>query len=176
MRRLTRLVAGIDAVNNAIGRGVAWLTLAMVLADALVVGLRYGFGIGWTGLQESVTYMHAAVFLLAAAYALNRDDHVRVDIFQRQWSPRRRALVDLLGSLCLLLPVAVVLAALSVGYVTNAWQRLETSAQPGGLPFVYMLKTLILVVAAQLAAAALARAGHCWLTLRGASTEAEPWH
>ncbi|MDT0618893.1 TRAP transporter small permease subunit [Salinisphaera sp. P385] len=176
MRRLTRLVAGIDAVNNAIGRGVAWLTLVMVLADALVVGLRYGFGIGWTGLQESVTYMHAAVFLLAAAYALNRDDHVRVDIFQRQWSPRRRALVDLLGSLCLLLPVAVVLAALSVDYVTDAWQRLETSAQPGGLPFVYLLKTLILVVAAQLASAALARAGHCWLILRGASTEVGPWH
>lgn len=176
MDRLARLVAGIDAVNNAIGRGVAWLTLAMVLADALVVGLRYGFGIGWTGLQESVTYMHAAVFLLAAAYALNRDDHVRVDIFQRQWSPRRRALVDLLGSLCLLLPVAAALGALSIGYVADAWQRLETSAQPGGLPFVYLLKTLILVVAAQLAAAALARAGQSLLTLCGASTEAEPWH
>lgn len=175
MARLARLVAGIDAVNNAIGRGVAWLTLAMVLADALVVGLRYGFGIGWTGLQESVTYMHATVFLLAAAYALNRDDHVRVDIFQRQWSLRRRALVDLLGSLCLLLPVAVTLAALSLGYVADAWRRMETSAQPGGLPFVYLLKTLILVVAAQLAAAALARAGHSWLTLRDNPTEAGSW-
>lgn len=164
---LARTVAAIDAVNNAVGRGVAWLTAAMVALTCVVVLLRYGFGIGATAAGEAVTYMHAAVFMLAAAYTLNGDGHVRVDIFYRDWSARTRAWVDLLGSLLLMLPVAVFLFAASFGYVADSWAQLETSPQPDGLPFVYLLKTLILVMAVQLAATALARALEAGLALAG---------
>ena len=162
---LSRLVAGVDGVNNAVGRGVAWLTALMVLGYCLVVLLRYAFGIGSIALQESVTYLHALVFMLAAAYTLNRDAHVRVDIFYSKWPARRRHWVNLIGSLVLLLPLAIFLLVSSWGYVSDAWARREASSAPGGLAYVYLLKTLILVLGAQLAAAALARAGAAWLQL-----------
>ena len=83
--RVDRLVCGL-------GRMVSWLTMTMVLITATVVVLRYVFGVGWIWLQETVTWMHATVFLLAAAYTLSHDEHVRVDIFYRGMSPRRQAL------------------------------------------------------------------------------------
>lgn len=162
---LGTIIQMIDRINNGAGRAVAWLTAGMVLGYCVVVALRYGFGIGFIGLQEAVTYMHAAVFMLAAAYTLNSDGHVRVDIFYRKWSPRRQAWVNLLGSLLLLLPVALFIFAASLGYVTDSWSRGEVSPEAGGLPIVYLLKTLILVMAAQLILAALARAGAAWLQL-----------
>lgn len=166
-RLLTRTVAAIDAANNAVGRAVAWLTAVMVALTCLVVALRYGFGIGITALQETVTYLHAAVFMLAAAATLNGDDHVRVDIFYRRWPARTQHWVNLLGSLLLLLPVAVFLFVAGFGYVADSWAQLETSPQPDGLPFVYLLKTLILLMAVQLAAAAVARALEAGLELTG---------
>lgn len=166
MRRLlATYVRIVDSANNAIGRGVAWLTIGMVLGYCLVVVLRYAFGIGSIALQESVTYMHALVFMLAAAYTLNADGHVRVDIFYAGWPARRQHWVNLFGSLFLLLPLAVFLLLASWGYVANAWARHEASAAPGGLPIVYLLKSVILVLAAQLISAALARAGEACLQL-----------
>lgn len=164
-RQLAACVHVIDGVNDAIGRGVSWLTIGMVLGYCLVVLLRYLFGIGSIALQESVTYMHALVFMLAAAYTLNADGHVRVDIFYRSWPARRQLWVNLFGSLFLLLPLAVFLLLASWGYVADSWGRHETSAAPGGLPIVYLLKSIILLLAAQLIGAALARAGDAWLQL-----------
>lgn len=158
-------VAWIDALNNAIGRGVAWLTVGMVLGYCLVVLLRYAFGIGSIAMQESVTYMHALVFMLAAAYTLHADGHVRVDIFYSKWGAARQNLVNLLGSVFLLLPFAVFLLIASWGYVADAWARREGSVEAGGLPIVYLLKTVILVMAAQLICAALARAAEAALNL-----------
>ncbi len=155
----------IDALNNAIGRSVAWLTVGMVLGYCLVVVLRYAFGIGSIALQESVTYMHALVFMLAAAYTLRADGHVRVDIFYRGWSQRRQDGVNLFGSLFLLLPLSLFLLLASWGYVSDSWARSETSVEAGGLAYVYLLKTVILIMAAQLIGAALARAGEAGLRL-----------
>lgn len=157
-RSLSRLARAIDAINDAIGRGVAWLLLLMVLGYCLVVVLRYGFGIGSIALQESVTYMHALVFMLAAAHTLVRGEHVRIDVFYGRWSERTRLWVDLLGSLLLLLPVALFILLASLGYVRDAWVRGEVSAEPGGLPYVYLLKTVIPIMAAQLVLAAVAQA------------------
>ena len=78
---LQRVASGLDTIAEATGRAVAWLTLAMALVAIAVVGLRYGFGIGLIWLQESVTWMHAAVFMLGAAWTLRHDGHVRVDVF-----------------------------------------------------------------------------------------------
>jgi TRAP-type mannitol/chloroaromatic compound transport system permease small subunit len=86
-----RVADGIDRVNAAVGRVAMWCCLFVVLAEFAVVVLRYGFGIGWIGLQESALYAHAALFLLAAAWTLQSGGHVRVDIFYAQASPRSRA-------------------------------------------------------------------------------------
>ena len=138
----------IDRINVAVGRASAWLTLAMVLVTFVVVVLRYMFDLGWIWLQESVTWMHAAVFMLAAAYTLARDEHVRVDIFYRGMQPRRQALVDAAGTVLFLIPVTVFLIGSSWHYVNLSWSIRETSQEAGGLvfPLVPIMKSFILVM------------------------------
>jgi TRAP-type mannitol/chloroaromatic compound transport system permease small subunit len=120
----------------------------MVLVTFAVVVLRYLFDLGWIAMQESVTYMHATVFMLAAAYTLKGDGHVRVDIFYRRFGVRGRAVIDLIGSLLLLLPVMGFIFLMSWDYVMESWRVMEGSREAGGLPFVYLLKSLIPLMAA----------------------------
>lgn len=162
-----RLIRALDAVSDATGRLVAWLTLAMVLATIAVVVLRYGFGIGLIWLQESVTWMHAAVFMLGAAWTLRQDGHVRVDIFYRRMTPRRQALVDLAGTMFLLLPTCAYLLLESLPYVASSWRVLERSREAGGLPALYLLKTVIPVMACLLMLQGVAEALRAWDRLRG---------
>jgi TRAP-type mannitol/chloroaromatic compound transport system permease small subunit len=114
-----------------------------VLAQFAVVLLRYGFGTGSAKLTESIIYGHAALFMLAAAWTLRENGHVRVDIFYADAPPRRKALVDLLGALLLLIPFALSLLILSLPYVARSWSILERSRETSGLPLVWLLKTLI---------------------------------
>jgi TRAP-type mannitol/chloroaromatic compound transport system permease small subunit len=132
-------------VSELTGSLVAWLTLPMVLGTLVIVILRYAFDLGWIWMQESVVWIHAAVFMLAAAYTLNRDEHVRVDIFYRDMSPRRKALVNVAGTLLFLLPVSVFLLVVSWDYVAVSWRIHEASREAGGLPypFVPLLKSVI---------------------------------
>ncbi|MCY4156433.1 MAG: TRAP transporter small permease subunit [Gammaproteobacteria bacterium] len=137
-----------DAAERAIvriGEAVAWLTFLMAAVTCAVAVLRYGFNLGWIWLQETITWMHAAVFLLAAGYTLARDEHVRVDIFYRDMSPRRQALVNLCGCAVFLLPLSVSLVAVSLDYVQTSWLIQESSREAGGLifPFPSLLKTLL---------------------------------
>lgn len=133
-------------LNRWLGNSCAWLTLFMVLATALVVILRYGFGIGAIALQESVMYAHALVFMGAAAWTLQRGGHVRVDIFYQKFPPHRQVIVDLLGHLFLLLPVCLFLGWNSWDYVTSSWATREASNESGGLAFVYLQKSIILLM------------------------------
>jgi len=163
---LQRLIDAIDHFSELTGRAVAWLTLLMVLLTFIIVVLRYGFDSGWIALQESVTWLHATVFMLGASYALKRDSHVRVDIFYQKYSPRGRALVNLIGSLLLLLPVCLFIFLASWDYVLGAWAIGENSAETGGLAALYLLKSLLLMMPALLILQALAHSLRAWLILR----------
>jgi TRAP-type mannitol/chloroaromatic compound transport system permease small subunit len=145
--RLFGLPNSIDRITTAIGRMVAWASLFVVLIQFTVVLMRYVLGAGSLWLQESVIYVHAALLMLAVAWTLREGGHVRVDIFYAAASPRTKAMVDLLGAVCLLLPFAVTLGLLSGGYVARSWSILERSRETGGLPIVFLLKTLIPVFA-----------------------------
>ena len=149
-----------------LGRSVSWLTLAMVILTFAVVVLRYGFNQGWIWLQESVTYLHATVFMLAAAWAFQTDDHVRVDIFYRTGSSRYKNLVNLLGTLIFLIPFCVFLLLIGWDYVASSWETFEASREAGGLPLVYLLKSLILVLPVLLLLQAVSTARLCWKRLR----------
>jgi TRAP-type mannitol/chloroaromatic compound transport system permease small subunit len=129
------------------GRVVSWCVLAMVLLTFLVVVLRYVFDSGWIALQESVTYLHSLVFLLGAAYTLKHDAHVRVDIFYSRFSERTKAWVELLGHLFILIPVMLFIVWISWPYISDAWAVKESSRDAGGLPGVYLLKSMILLMA-----------------------------
>ncbi|WP_136068254.1 TRAP transporter small permease subunit [Modicisalibacter radicis] len=137
------LLVWIDTLTERLGKALAWLVLVMMLVQFLVVVLRYLFNFNSIPMQESVMYMHAVLFLLAASYTLKHDGHVRVDIFYRGFSPRTQAWVDLLGTLFLLLPFMAFVVFSSLGYVGKSWAILEGSPDNGGIPGVFLLKTLI---------------------------------
>ena len=158
MDALRKLQAALDQLARLIGHGTAWLSLALVLMTVLVVLLRYGFDYGNIALQEAALYLHAALFMLGMAYTLSLDEHVRVDIFYRRWPAHKKALVDLLGTALFLVPLCIALLVLSWEYVINSWARQEGSADAGGLPFVYVLKSLLLVMPVLLLLQALAEA------------------
>lgn len=165
--RWAALIGALERINDLVGRTVAWLALAMVAVTFLVVVLRYLFDLGWIALQESVTYMHALLFMLGIGYALRHDGHVRVDIFYQRLSPRGRAWVDLLGTLLLLFPVCLFIAWMAWDYVAASWAVAEASREAGGLPGVYLLKALILVMPALVMVQGLATALRNALFLAG---------
>lgn len=120
----------------------------MTVVTFVIVVLRYVFDAGFIWVQESVTWMHAMVFMLGAAYALQHEEHVRVDIFYRGMPPRRQAVVDSLGVLLFLLPFCAYLAAESWDFVAASWSIREASRESGGLPypFVPLLKSVLLLM------------------------------
>jgi TRAP-type mannitol/chloroaromatic compound transport system permease small subunit len=157
----------IDRVNAAIGRAAAWCCFYVVIAEFALVAMRYVFGIGSIRLQESVMYAHAALFMLAAAWVLQSDGHVRVDIFYADARPRTKAAIDVLGALIFLAPFAVALMILSVPYAVRSRRLLEHSQEASGLPFVYLLKTLIPLFALLLGLQGIAQAVRAALVLGG---------
>lgn len=143
-----RLLDAIDRISVVSGRLTSWLTVAMVIVTFVVVVMRYVFDAGAVWLQESVVWMHAVVFMVGAAYTLQQDEHVRVDIFYRDMSERRRAWVDLLGTLLFLLPLCGFLGYKAWDFVAVSWQLGESSREPGGMPypFVPLLKSVLLIM------------------------------
>ncbi len=169
LARLDRLAQRIDRLSAAVGRGAAWCLLFMVLAKFAVVLMRYVLGVGSVWLQESILYTHGAVFMLAAAWTLAVDAHVRVDIFYAEASPRTKAIIDLLGALLLLLPFALVLLVLSSPYVARSWAILEGSRETSGLPALFLLKTLIPLFAALLGLQGIAQIIRAGIAIAGAA-------
>lgn len=147
---LQKLATLIDRVIEGIGRSSAWLTLAMVLVTALIVVMRYLFRTGSISLQESVIYINAMIFMFGAAYTLKEQGHVRVDIFYRKLSNRRQAVIDILGYLLFLIPSMLFIMVASWDYVAVSWQVREGSAETSGLPYVYLLKSTIILLPALL--------------------------
>lgn len=150
MASLKTISRTIDALNSAIGRAVCWLVLIMVLMQFAIVVLRYVFGIGSLAMYELVVYMHGLLFMMAAAYTLAEDGHVRVDIFYRGAAPRRQALVNIIGVLVFLIPTCVLILYITWPYVVRSWSVLEGSRETSGLPGVFLFKTVILVFAVML--------------------------
>lgn len=118
----------------------------MVILTVVIVVLRYYFESGSIALQESITYLHGIVFMLGIAFTLQRGGHVRVDIFYRGFSPRKKALVDLLGGILFLLPVCLLIFIFSWDYVAASWSIGETSEESSGIAGIYLLKTLLLLM------------------------------
>ena len=152
---LNRTLAGIESFIDWSGRTVSWLSLFLVLITFIVVVLRYVFDSGSIALQEASTYLHACIFLIGMAYTMQQDAHVRVDIFYNRFSLQTKAWVDLCGALFLLLPFMLFISWISWDYIVDSWSVLEGSREAGGLPGVFILKSLILVMTSLLSLQAL---------------------
>lgn len=142
------IVKFIDGLSTSLIEICKWLAVTMALGVAALVITRYVFGVSSIKAQESIIYMYALLFLLAAPATLLTDGHVRVDIFYEKLSARGRAIVDILGTTFLLMPVAILIFKYGGAFAARAWVFKEGSAETDGLPFVYLLKTAIPVFAA----------------------------
>ena len=152
---LNRVLSQAETFIDWSGRTVSWLSLLLVLVTFIVVVLRYVFDSGSIALQETTTYFHATIFLVGMAYTLQQNAHVRVDIFYSRFSKRGKAWVDLCGALLLLLPFMLFISWISWDYILDSWAVMEGSREAGGLPGVFLLKSLILVMTALLSLQAL---------------------
>lgn len=148
---LATIPAILDSVSERLGRLVSWAVLAMALAQFFVVAQRYVFSLGDVFTQELVVYLHGALILLGAGYAFFDDGHVRVDVFYREMSSRARDWVDLVGSAVFLLPMCAAISWSAWPNVVFSWSIGEGSIEPGGVPFKYALKSLVLTFAVLLA-------------------------
>lgn len=144
---LRALVHYIDTFTEHSGRLLAWLVVIMALLTTVIVIMRYGFNTGSMMGQEAIIYMHGSLFMLGSAYALKSGAHVRVDIFYRNFSPRAQAWVNSLGGIVLLMPLCAFIGFSSWNYVSESWIVRETSSQPGGIPAVFLLKSIIPLMA-----------------------------
>lgn len=140
---MNALADRLDLVNRWVGNVVRWAALLMMLLQFAIVLLRYVFGVSEIALNEGVLYLHAALFMLAAGYTLQVDGHVRVDIFYAKATPRTRALIDLFGHLLLLMPSVSIILYWSWPTVRSSWAILEGPISVGGIPALFLLKSLI---------------------------------
>jgi TRAP-type mannitol/chloroaromatic compound transport system permease small subunit len=164
--RLNALAARIDTFTDVIGRIMAWSTFALVLVMATNVLLRYLFSTGSVWAQELEWHLMGPICLFGISYALRHGEHVRVDVVYGSFSPRTKHLVDLISAL-LAIVVSVLVIKLSWNYVGQSWANNEASANPGGIPYRYLLKALIPIGFALLAIQSVAEAARAAIALRG---------
>jgi TRAP-type mannitol/chloroaromatic compound transport system permease small subunit len=143
----------IEKYINFVGEKISYLIPVMVTLMIVVIISRYFFGIGRTDIQELVMYFHALVFLGCAGYAMNHDDHVRVDIFYRNASDRYKKNINTVFGLLFLLPLIAVTFFYSIETIEASWKMGETSTEAGGLAYVYIQKTLMILFPLTLLAA-----------------------
>lgn len=172
MEILTRIADGIDRLNEALGKAVAWLTTLLVLLVCVDVVSRYLFNTTKAWVIELEWHLFALIFLLGAGYALKHDRHVRVDLFYLKFTPRDQALVNFIGGLIFLIPWCLLIIYASWGYAWESYLMGETSPDPGGLPARYVIKFAILAGAFLLLLQGIASVIRSYATLRDPSTDA----
>lgn len=168
MQVLAAFVRAVSGLNRVVGEVLSWLALACVLVCFTVVVQRYFFHTSTLWMQDLYVWMSGAMFTGVAGFALMRDDHVRVDIFYRPASTRRKAIADLVGVVLFLMPFVYVVATYGYTAVSRSWSYYEGSANIGGMPGLFVLKSFILVFAALIGLQGLAMAARAILVLRGA--------
>ncbi len=164
---LRSFAAFVDGLNERIGHSLGFLVWLVALVCAIVVVLRYVFNMSFTWMQELYVWIHAIVFLAAASYAMLLNAHVRVDIFYSKWSTKTRVVVEIVGAFLFTLPWMFILAWLTWPFIVDSWSIFEGSAQPNGMPGVFLLRTMLLVFCALMALQCLAIVARGVLVLCG---------
>jgi len=135
----------LKSINEYIGRYISWLIIIMVIVQIVIVLSRYVFGLGFIKLQELMIYMHGTLFTVAAGYTLLYDDHVRVDSFYRESSKKFKDVINILGTLTLLMPFIIITFLMGFPYVIRSWKILEGSPETSGLNATYLFKTTLII-------------------------------
>ena len=171
MQSLLQVARRIDRFINVIGKLAYWLVLVMIGVGVWNVLGRYvgnaiGQNLSSNGLIETQWYLFDLVFLLGAAYTLQHNDHVRVDVFYARFNQKQKAIADLIGTVFFLIPFSILVLYFSWGAVSKSWAVRETSPDPGGL-LRYPIKTMILVCFVLLILQGIADAIKNWAIIQG---------
>lgn len=142
LRALRPTAAVIEALIDSVGSLTAWIALVMIGLVATNVLLRYSFSFGSVWAQELEWHLLAALILLGMSHALQRGENVRVDVFYAHFSQRTKFVVDVISAL-LLIAISVHFIQLSLGYVEQSRSISESSPDPGGIPYRWLVKALI---------------------------------
>ena len=140
MNALQQLSRWIDTLNQWVGRGVAWVTLGLVLVVFVDVVMRYLFNTSFVFTQELEWHLFGFIFLIGAGYTLLHDGHVRVDIIYQRVGFKSRAWINLIGVMFFLIPGCIMVITTSWKFTMNAFAIMEGSPDPGGIPFRFVLK------------------------------------
>jgi TRAP-type mannitol/chloroaromatic compound transport system permease small subunit len=143
MTFLRSICRWIDALNTWVGRGVSWVTFIVVMVVFIDVVMRYIFKMSFVFVQELEWHLFAFIFLMGAGNTLLKDGHVRVDIFYQRLSPKQQAWINFIGVIFFLIPGCYLIIVTSSKFVYNAWNVMEGSPDPGGIPYRYLLKACI---------------------------------
>ena len=135
----------LEKTINYLGRFISLMIPIMVILMIMIIVARYFLGIGLTGIQELVMYIHALVFLGCTGYVQYKDEHVRVDIFYRDATSKYKTKVNLILGILFLMPMVFVIGYFSIDLVEMSWKIKEISTEAGGLNYVYIQKTLVLL-------------------------------
>ena len=180
MQKLLNIAKIIDTINEWVGKLTYWLVLLMILVGVWNVIGRYlgrliGQNLTSNAFIEVQWYLFDIVFLLGAAYTLKHDEHVRVDLFYKDWSPKRKALANFIGVFIFLIPFCLMFIYYSWGNIINSWKILEMSPDPGGLPR-YPIKSMIIVSYVLLIFQGIAEAIKNWAIFTGKLNPQEEHH
>ncbi len=167
-KRTEKTIQILEAISEYAGRWVSWFVLLLVILTLTVAVPRYllsneaflglhllsldweairnGYGQMVNALGDSIQYAHAIIFMVGVSYAMKHNDHVRIDIFYRNRTARGQAWINIIGCLLLFYPTFIFLLLMSWDYVLTSWAIGEASSRPGGLPFIYLLKSLLIVM------------------------------
>ena len=130
----------LESINERAGKIISWVSVLMVIVISLDVTFRYLFQFTFIWIVELEIYLYGFLFLLASGYTFKHDKHVRVDVFYAKMSNKNKAIIDLIGALLFLLPWCFIIIKVSSSYAYTSFEIGEGSAQPGGLPALYILK------------------------------------
>lgn len=144
---MSKLLNYFDKINKYIGQAAIWLLPLMICLAFAIVVLRYGFNYGRVDMQEGVVYLHVFILTLCMGYTMRFEGHVRVDVFYSKMQEKTKANINLIGDLLFLLPTCATIIFYSVDYVATSWYLLERSQEAAGLPLIFVLKTMIPVMA-----------------------------
>ncbi len=158
MAAIALIIRAISGLNWLVGNVFAWLSLGIVVVCFTVVVERYLFSVTHLWMQDLYVWLNGAMFTAVAGFALLRNDHVRVDIFYRPATTRTKAFIDLFGVIVFLLPFCWIVYRYGMPFVARSWRIYEGSANVGGMPGLFILKSFILVFAALVALQGIAMA------------------
>ena len=166
-----RLADRVDGIICVVGETAAWLNGVLIVVIIAQVVLRYVFGLGMVVLEELQWHLYATAFMVGLSYVFTKDSNIRLDILHMRFSPGTRALIELLGILLLVMPMIAVFFIHSLDFVGNAWRLGERSDAPMGLPYRWLIKSVIPISFSLLFVSAVSRALRAATFLFGISRE-----